>query len=123
LKRQATRTGKPLHLDNFGVLGERAGDWHRALKGVSEEARIPVGNAHRFRDTFAVGLLQAGVPMDRVSMLLGHSSIKVTEKKYSPWVRTPQEQLEAVVRRAWDPPFPEAKRDSPGASKKERAVI
>ena len=63
------------------------GDWQRALKGVFKEARIPDGHAHRFRDTFAVGLLQAGVPMDRVSALLGHSSIKVTEKHYSPWVR------------------------------------
>jgi integrase len=54
---------------------------------------------HRSRDTFAVGFLQAGVPMDRVSVLLGHSSIKVTEKHYSPWVRARQEQLEADVGR------------------------
>jgi integrase len=77
------------------------GDWQRALKGVFKEAGIPDGHAHRFRDTFAVGLLQAGVPMDRVSVLLGHSSIKVTEKHYSPWVRARQEQLEADVRRSW----------------------
>jgi integrase len=79
------------------------GDWQRALKGVFKEAKIPDGHAHRFRDTFAVGLLQAGVPMDRVSALLGHSSIKVTEKHYSPWVRARQEQLEADVRRTWEP--------------------
>jgi integrase/recombinase XerD len=41
---------------------------------------IPDGHAHRFRDTLAVELLQSGVPMDRVSVVLGHSSIKVTEK-------------------------------------------
>ena len=56
---------------------------------------------HRSRDTFAVDFLQAGVSMDRVSVLLGHSSIKVTEKHYSPWVRARQEQLEADVRRTW----------------------
>jgi len=61
-----------------------SGDWQRVLKGVFKEAKIPDGHAHRFRDTFAVGLLQAGVAMDRVSALLGHSSIKVTEKHYSP---------------------------------------
>jgi integrase len=66
------------------------GDWQRALKGVLTEAKIPDGRAHRFRDTFAVGLLQAGVPIDRVTVLLGHSSIKVTEKHYSPWVRARQ---------------------------------
>jgi integrase len=77
-------------------------DWQGALKGVFKEAKILGGHAHRFRDTFAVGLLQAGVPMDRVSVLLGHSSIKLTGKHYSPWVRARQEQSEADVRRTWD---------------------
>jgi integrase len=45
--------------------------------------------------------------MDRVSVLLGHSSTKVTEKHYSPWVRARQEQLEADVRRTWGVPVPE----------------
>ncbi len=78
------------------------GDWQRTLKGVFKQAEIPDGHAHRFRDTFAVELLKAGVPMERVSMLLGHSSIKVTEKYYSPWVAERQEQLEADVRRTWE---------------------
>ena len=43
--------------------------------------------------------------MDRVSVLLGHSSIKVTEKRYSPWVRARQEQLEADLRRTWEAPL------------------
>ena len=42
--------------------------------------------------------------MERVSVLLGHSSIKVTERYYSPWVRARREQLEADVRRSWVPP-------------------
>jgi integrase len=71
------------------------------LKCVFKEAKIPDGHDHRFRDAFATGLLEAGAPMDRVSALLGHSSIKVTEKHYSPWVRARQEQLEADVRRTW----------------------
>jgi len=48
--------------------------------------------------------------MDRVSALLGHGSIKVTEKHYSPWVRARQEQLEADVRRTWEAPVPQTKR-------------
>jgi integrase len=42
---------------------------------------------HMFRDTFAVELLLSGVPIDQVSLLLGHSSVKVTEKHYSPFVK------------------------------------
>jgi integrase/recombinase XerD len=54
-----------------------------------------------FRDTFAAELLLAGVPLDQVSLLLGHASIKVTERHYAPFVKARQEQLEASARRAW----------------------
>ncbi len=77
------------------------GDWQRTLRRVFKLAKIAGGHAHRFRDTFAVELLKAGVPLDRVSMLLGHRSTRITEKHYSPWVRERQEQLEADVRRTW----------------------
>jgi hypothetical protein len=48
-----------------------------------------------------VELLLKGVPLERVSILLGHSSVKVTEKHYSPWIRERQEQAEADVKRTW----------------------
>jgi integrase/recombinase XerD len=66
---------------------------------------VKAAHPHRFRDTFAVELLLAGVPIDQVSILLGHSSIKVTEKSYSPWVKARQEQLEAAVMKTW-PHYP-----------------
>lgn len=75
--------------------------WQELLKNVFTNAKIENGHAHRMRGTFAVELLLQGVPIERVSMLLGHSSIKVTEKNYAPWVRARQEQLEADVRRTW----------------------
>jgi integrase len=37
-----------------------------------------------FRETFGVELLLAGIPIERVSVLLGHQSVKVTEKHYNP---------------------------------------
>ena len=37
------------------------------------------------RDTFAVELLKAGTPIERVSILLGHSTTRITEKHYNPW--------------------------------------
>jgi integrase len=55
-----------------------------------------------FRDTFAVELLNRGVPIDRVSLLLGHSSVKVTERHYAPFVKERQQQLEIYARLAWD---------------------
>jgi hypothetical protein len=43
--------------------------------------------------TFAVELFKRGVAIETVSMLLGYSSIKVTEKHYKPWVKTLQDRL------------------------------
>jgi integrase len=77
------------------------GDWQRSLKRLFTLAGVPDAHAHRFRDTFSIELLLAGVPIERVSILLGHQSVRITEKHYAPWVRARQEQLEADVRRTW----------------------
>jgi integrase/recombinase XerD len=82
-------------------LHSAVGKWQRRLQRLFQLAEVPRGHAHRFRDTFAVELLLSNVPLERVSVLLAHSSIKVTEKHYSPWVRSRQEQLEADLTRAW----------------------
>jgi len=42
-----------------------------------------------------------GTPIERVSILLGHQSVGVTERHYNPWVRSRQAQLEADLERAW----------------------
>ncbi len=77
------------------------GNWQRALRRLFVLAGVPTGHAHRFRHTFAVELLQAGVPVERVAAMLGHRSVKVTERYYSAWNLSRQEQLEADVRRTW----------------------
>ncbi len=84
-----------------GKLKSAVGDWQRSLKKLFALAAVSGGHAHRFRHTFAVELLLAGVPIERVSVLLGHASTRITEKHYSAWVRARQEQLEADVRRSW----------------------
>lgn len=84
-----------------GNLKSAVGDWQRSLQKLFVLAKVYDGHAHRFRHTFAVELLLAGVPMERVSMLLGHTSVRITEKYYAAWVRARQEQLEADVRRSW----------------------
>jgi site-specific recombinase XerD len=61
--------------------------------------RIPNVGFHRFRDTFAVELLLADVKIERVSQLLGHTSIETTEKHYAPWIAARQRQVEDDMRR------------------------
>jgi site-specific recombinase XerD len=77
-------------------------DWQGRLRDLFDDANLQGGHAHRFRDTFATELLLAGVPIERVSIFLGHQSVKITEKHYRPWVRERQEQAEADVRRTWE---------------------
>jgi integrase len=83
-------------------------NWQRAYRRLFKVANLrkPDGtpkrcHCHMFRDTFAVEMLLAGVPIDQVSILLGHASVRVTEKHYSPWVRARQDQLEKSVQSAW----------------------
>jgi site-specific recombinase XerD len=57
--------------------------------------------SHRLRDTFAVDLLEKGVPLDEVSKLLGHESIKTTERHYAKWVRGRQDRLNTLVVGTW----------------------
>jgi integrase/recombinase XerD len=108
------------------------GDLISAVKGYSRSLRKlfriadlknPDGtrkwcHSHMFRDTFAVELLLAGVPIDQVSVLLGHRSVKMTEKHYLPWVKARQRQLTASVRQAW---FPEV-RQAPAFQGREAAL-
>jgi integrase len=88
-----------------GKATSAIGVWERTFKRLFEIAKIPDGHAHRLRDTFAVGLLQQGVSLEDVSVLLGHSSIRITEKHYAPWVKARQELLEAAVKKVWSKAF------------------
>jgi len=87
--------------DGTSKLENIISGWRKRLVCLFVLAELHDGHAHRFRDTFAVELLLSSVPMDRVSILLGHSGIKTTEKHYAPWVRARQDQLEAELTNAW----------------------
>ncbi len=93
----------------FFFLGPRSRDidvaaevWRRKLNRVFVKAGVFNGTPHRFRHTFAVELLLKGVPLESVSILLGHSSTRITEKHYAAWVRSRQIQLEQQVAKTWD---------------------
>jgi integrase/recombinase XerD len=80
------------------------GDWQRALKRLFKLAGVPDGHAHRFRHSFSVDLLTVGVPMEQVSTLLGHSSIRITERHYAGWDKARQAQLEESAKKIWQVP-------------------
>ena len=74
--------------------------WRSRLAAVASRAGVAGFHPHRLRDTFAVGLLTAGVSIEDVSALLGHSSIQTTERHYAPWDRRRRDRLTRVVRAA-----------------------
>ena len=78
----------------------RAKYWRSRLGAVAERAGVAGFHPHRLRDTFAVSLLTAGVSIEDVSSLLGHSSIQTTERHYAPWDRRRRDRLTRVVRAA-----------------------
>jgi len=60
--------------------------------------------SHRLRATFAVDLLQKGVPLEHVSKLLGHRSVTTTERHYAKWIKWRQDYLDRVVSASWVQP-------------------
>lgn len=96
-------------------LKAAVGDWQRTLRNLFMLAKVEGAHPHRFRHTFAVENLQAGVPIEDVATLLGHQSIRVTEKHYSAWVSSRQERLDERVRLAWaDDPLVKGTREVHG---------
>lgn len=57
--------------------------------------------SHRLRDTFAVHLLEKGVPMEELSKLLGHKSIRITERHYAKWSKGRQDRADHFVAASW----------------------
>ena len=58
-------------------------------------------HAHMLRDTFAAESLLSGMRVEEVSTILGHSSVKITERHYMPWVRARQTSLNQCVMKSW----------------------
>jgi integrase/recombinase XerD len=76
-------------------------NWRKRFSAMFKAGGIVGGHPHRFRDTFAVDLLLRDVPIDQVSVLLGHSSVKITEQHYLPFVAARRRQIADSLRRAW----------------------
>jgi integrase/recombinase XerD len=76
-------------------------NWQHDLRQVFRRAGQPDGHPHQLRDTFAVSFLEKGMPLEEVSKMLGHESIKTTERYYAKWVKSRQDRLDALVRGIW----------------------
>jgi integrase/recombinase XerD len=76
------------------------GFWRGRISKVFKLAKLDKAHSHMFRDTFAVALLNAGASLETVSTLLGHTSIRVTQKHYNPWVKSRQDALDVAVKKA-----------------------
>jgi integrase/recombinase XerD len=91
-----------------GLPKSAVADWQRALRRVFDLAEIKHADGgkkrshpHMFRHTFSVQMLVKGVSVEDVARLLGHASIKTTEKYYAPWIKSRADRLEDEVRKAW----------------------
>lgn len=71
--------------------------WRARLQLVASRADVFKFKTHRLRDTFAVELLLAGVQMQDVSTLLGHSSVSTTERYYAPWNVSRRDRLIKII--------------------------
>jgi integrase/recombinase XerD len=86
-------------------------DWQRSFRRLLDLVGVK-GHFHMLRDTAAVEWLLGGVPLETVSVLLGHKDVKTTLEHYRPWVRRLQQKLEVDVRRSWNEKAPRSKSSS-----------
>jgi site-specific recombinase XerD len=76
-----------------GKITSATGSARRTVNCISKISGVKA-RPHRFRDTFAVELLAQGEDIRTVQLLLGHESIKTTEKHYAPYVMRFQQRLD-----------------------------
>ncbi len=91
-----------------GLPKSAVADWQRSLRRVFDLADLkkPDGSKkrchpHMFRHTFSIEMLLKGVPIEDVARLLGHSSIRTTERYYSSFVKARADRLEEAVMATW----------------------
>jgi integrase/recombinase XerD len=101
----AVLNGNPRYVfwTGSGLETSAVTNWQHDLRALF---RAAFGNdthftPHCLRDTAAVEWLSASMPLEEVSKLLGHSSVKTTEKSYAPWVSARQDRLDSLVVATW----------------------
>jgi len=72
----------PLVLNQLRIKGD-----NRALEAAFRRAGVADVSSHNLRKTFATRLLSRGAAITDVQHLLGHASVKTTEKAYAAFVK------------------------------------
>src|ERR1035441_2832600 len=67
------------------------------MQAIGARCGVADCRPHRLRDTFAVEKLLAGMHLEDVSRLLGHSSTKITETYYGRWTARRKVRLERLL--------------------------
>jgi len=88
--------GEHFFWNGYSKLSTAIGNARKTIDRVLAVADVK-GHPHRFRDTFSVSLLSKGEELRTVQLLLGHTSIKTTEKHYAPFVQSFQRILDAAT--------------------------
>ena len=57
--------------------------------------------SHMLRNTFAVDLLEKGLPLETVSLMLGHQSVTTTERYYTDFTTGYMDRAETRARKVW----------------------
>jgi site-specific recombinase XerD len=83
-----------------GAIETAVKDWQGRLKQIFRDAGIVNGHPHRFRDTFAVAMLERGESLQAVANALG-DSLLVTQKHYNPWSKARQDRQDESIESSW----------------------
>ncbi len=87
----------PFHFGSSDNPAYLANEVYERMQTVGSRCGISDCRPHRLRDTFAVRKLLAGIQLDDVSRLLGHSSVRVTEQYYARWIPARKARLERLL--------------------------
>ena len=85
LNRQKTVDGEYVFPGRYG--GHKTIQNNRALEAAFKRAGLTDVSSHNMRKTFATRLLSRGAAITDVQHLLGHASVKTTEKAYAAFVK------------------------------------
>jgi integrase len=91
---------RPFAWGSFKRSSYLANEVYYRMQAIGDRVGVEDCRPHRLRDTFAVRMLAKGLSLDDLKVLLGHSSVKITEQYYAAWTPARGTLLESKVTKA-----------------------